>query len=168
VGSSIRETCVTEVGGMRSKVGGVGEVGVMGIVAQVVGVSDGSRSGGDGGRSSMDGGNGGGDGSNVMGNGLGDMVSQSVGLEQGLVIGSLGLNNWFLCKDRLMFNDGVGDMLGGGDCAGNNLGNSGGFMNIGGFSNGVSQSGDLRGHLGKSMSLSHGISEVTAQTVRFN
>ena len=67
-----------------------------------------------------------------------------------------------------MFNDGVGDMLGGGDCAGNNLGNSGGFMNIGGFSNGVSQSGDLRGHFSKGMSLSHGISKVTAQTVRFN
>merc|ERR1719273_2732398 len=110
---------------MRSKVAGVGEVGGMGIIAQVVGVSDGSRGlNCDG--SGVDSSDRGGDGGNVVGNGLSDMVSQSPGLEQGLVIGSLGLNNRFLGKDGLMFNDGMGDMLDGGNCARDNLGNGGG------------------------------------------
>merc|ERR1712039_506019 len=111
---------------MRSKVSGVGKVGGMGIVAQVVGVCDGSG---------VDSSDGGSDGGNMVGNGLSDMVSQSPGLEQGLVIGSLGLNNRFLGEDGLMFNDGVGNMLDGGNCARDSLSNGGGLMNIGGFSN---------------------------------
>merc|ERR1719362_654325 len=81
----------------------------------------------------------------------------SVGSNMGhrLVVGGLGLNNRFLGKDGLVFNDGVGDMLGGSNGTGDNFGNGGGFMDISGLSNGVGKGGHLGGHLSKGMGLSH-------------
>merc|ERR1719203_2106761 len=57
-----------------------------------------------------------------MGHRLGNMVGNSLSFVQRLVVGGLGLNNRFLGKDGLVFNDGVGDMLGGSNGTGDNFG----------------------------------------------
>ena len=58
------------------------------------------------------------------------------------------LNNRFLGKDGLVFNDGVGDMLGGSNGTRDHFGNGSGFMDISGLSNGVGNGRHLGGHLG--------------------
>lgn len=103
-----------------------------------------------------------------MGHRLGNMVGNSLSFVQRLVVGGLGLNNRFLGKDGLVFNDGVGDMLGGSNGTGDNFGNGGGFMDISGLSNGVGKGGHLGGHLSEGMGLSHSVGKVTTQTVGFN
>merc|ERR1740123_2250066 len=103
-----------------------------------------------------------------MGQRLGNMVGNSLSFVQRLVVGGLGLNNRFLGKDGLMFNEGVGDMLGGSNGTGDNFGNGGGFMDISGLSNGVGKGGHLGGHLSEGMGLSHSVGKVTTQTVGFN
>jgi len=103
-----------------------------------------------------------------MGHRLGNMVGNSLSFVQRLVVGGLGLNNRFLGKDGLVFNDGVGDMLGGSNGTRDNFGNGSGFMNISGLSNGVGNGRHLGGHLSESMGLSHSVGKVTSQTVGFN
>lgn len=103
-----------------------------------------------------------------MGHRLGDMVGNSLSFVQRLVVGGLGLNNRFLGKDGLVFNDGVGDMLGGSNGTRDHFGNGSGFMNISGLSNGVGNGRHLGGHLSKGMGLSHSVGKVTTQTVGFN
>lgn len=76
----------------------------------------------------------------VVGNRLGNVVSQSLDLLQSGVVGGSGLNNRFLGEDRLVFNDGVRNVVDGGDGSGDNFGNGSGFVDIGGLSDGVGQS----------------------------
>merc|ERR1719418_225118 len=106
--------------------------------------------------------------SSNMGHRLGDMVGNSLSFVQRLVVGGLGLNNRFLGKDGLVFNDGVGDMLGGSNGTRDHFSNGSGFMNISGLSNGVSNGRHLGGHLSECMGLSHSVGKVTTQTVGFN
>lgn len=103
-----------------------------------------------------------------MGHRLGNMVGKSLSFVQRGVVGGSGLNNRFLGKDGLVFNDGVGDMLGGSNGTRDHSGNGSGFMDISGLSNGVGNSGHLGGHLGVGMGLSHSVGKVTTQTVGFN
>lgn len=103
-----------------------------------------------------------------MGHRLGDMVGNSLSFVQRLVVGGLGLNNRFLGKDGLVFNDGVGDMLGGSNGTRDHFGNGSGFMNISGLSNGVGNGRHLGGHLSEGMGLSHSVGKVTTQTVGFD
>merc|ERR1711862_753816 len=84
------------------------------MITQMMGDSDGGSSNLNGG--GLDGNSG--CGHNMVGNGLGNMLGDSPGLVQGLVDNGLGLNNRFLGKDGLVFNDGLGDMFGGDDLAG--------------------------------------------------
>ena len=71
-------------------------------------------------------------------------------------------------KDGLVLNDGLGDVLGGHNLSGDNLGNGGGFMDNSGLSNGVSNGRQLRGDLSIGMSLSNGVGKVSTQSVMFN
>lgn len=106
--------------------------------------------------------------SDGMGNGLGNVLGVGSGLVQGLSVVGLGFNHRFRLEDGSVFNDGLGNVLGGHNLAGGHLGNGGGFVDDSGLGNRVSDGGKLGSHLGKSMGLSHGISEVAAQTVVFN
>merc|ERR1712008_571492 len=103
-----------------------------------------------------------------MGQRLGNMVGNSLSFVQRLVVGGLGLNNRFLGKDGLVFNNGVGDMVDGSDGTRDHSGNGSGFMDKSGLSNGVGNGRHLGGHLSVSMGLSHSIGKVTTQTVVFN
>jgi len=103
-----------------------------------------------------------------MGQRLGNMVGNSLSFVQRLVVGGLGLNNRFLGKDGLVFNDGVGDMLGGSNSSRDHSCNGSGFMDKSSLSNGVGKGGHLGGHLGVGMGLSHSVGKVTTQTVGFN
>merc|ERR1719328_81939 len=82
-------------------------------------------------------------GSVMVGHGLGNVVGKSLGFVQGLSVVGSGLNNGFLGKDGLVFNDGVGDMFGGGNSSGNHFGNGSGLVDNSGFGNGVGNSGHL-------------------------
>merc|ERR1711935_938184 len=103
-----------------------------------------------------------------MGQRLGNMVGNSLSFVQRLVVGGLGLNNRFLGKDGLVFNNGVGDMVDGSDGTRDHSGNGSGFMDKSGLSNGVGNGRHLGGHLGVGMGLSHSVGKVTTQTVVFN
>jgi len=151
---SMAETGITETGSMGS------EVGWGAMLGNIVTIDSwGSYWGSYGSWGSV--------GSN-MGHRLGNMVGNSLSFVQRLVVGGLGLNNRFLGKDGLVFNDGVGDMLGGSNGTGDNFGNGSGFMDISGLSNGVGKGGHLGGHLSEGMGLSHSVGKVTTQTVGFN
>ena len=134
------------------------------MITQMVRNSDGGSSNLNGG--GLDGNSG--CGHNMVGNGLGNMLGDSPGLVQGLVDNGLGLNNRFLGKDGLVFNDGLGDMFGGDDLAGGDMGNGCGLMDHSGFSNGVGDGGKLGGHLGVGMGFSHGVGKVATQPVGLN
>lgn len=54
--------------------------------------------------------------------------------------GGFGLNEGFLGKDGLGFNDGVRNVVDGGDGSGDNFSNGSGFVDNGGLSNRVGQS----------------------------
>jgi len=151
---SMAKTGITETGSMGS------EVGWGAMLGNIVTIDSwGSYWGSYGSWGSV--------GSN-MGHRLGNMVGNSLSFVQRLVVGGLGLNNRFLGKDGLVFNDGVGDMLGGSNGTGDNFGNGSGFMDISGLSNGVGKGGHLGGHLSEGMGLSHSVGKVTTQTVGFN
>jgi len=151
---SMAETGITETGIMGS------EVGRGAMLGNIVTIDSwGSYWGSYGSWGSV--------GSN-MGHRLGNMVGNSLSFVQRLVVGGLGLNNRFLGKDGLVFNNGVGDMLGGSNGTGDNFGNGSGFMDISGLSNGVGKGGHLGGHLSEGMGLSHSVGKVTTQTVGFN
>merc|ERR1712166_609149 len=85
-----------------------------------------------------------------MGQRLGNMVGNSLSFVQRL-----------LGKDGLVFNDGVGDMLGGSNSSRDHSCNGSGFMDKSGLSNGVGKGGHLGGHLGVGMGLSHSVGKVT-------
>lgn len=145
---SMAETGITETGIMGS------EVGRGAMLGNIVTIDSwGSNRGSDG---------------SNMGHRLGNMVGNSLSFVQRLVVGGPGLNNRFLGKDGLVFNDGVGDMLGGSNGTRDHFGNGSGFMNISGLSNGVGNGGHLGGHLGEGMGFSHSIGKVTTQAVGFN
>lgn len=151
---SMAETGITETGSMGSK---VGRGAMLGNIVTID--SWGSYWGSYGSWGSV--------GSN-MGHRLGNMVGNSLSFVQRLVVGGPGLNNRFLGKDGLVFNDGVGDMLGGSNGTRDHFGNGSGFMDISGLSNGVGNGRHLGGHLGVGMGLSHSVGKVTTQTVGFN
>ena len=134
------------------------------MITQMVRNSDGGSSNLNGG--GLDGNSG--CGHNMVGNGLGNMLGDSPGLVQGLVDNGLGLNNRFLGKDGLVFNDGLGDMFGGDDLAGGDMGNGCGFMDHSGFSDGVGDGGKLGGHLGIGMGLGDSVGKVATQPVGLN
>merc|ERR1711953_1381508 len=99
---------------------------------------------------------------------MGNMRNDRLGLEQGLVVGGPGLDDGFGSEDGSGFDDGGRDVLGGHELSGGDMGDGRGFMDDGGFGNGVSDGGDLRGGLSISMSFSNGIGKVTTKTVRLN
>merc|ERR1712021_77394 len=72
-----------------------------------------------------------------MGQRLGNMVGNSLSFVQRLVVGGLGLNNRFLGKDGLVFNNGVGDMVDGSNGTRDHSGNGSGLMDKSGLGNGV-------------------------------
>lgn len=153
MGKSMRETCITKMGCMRSEM-------VRGSISMVTITisgrdslntlnsdrgSDGMGSIGDRGDSNgCLGYDGGGNGFNMVSLVVGDRGSKLVGISLDLVVrsgeGGFGLNKGFLGKDGSGFNDGMGDVFGGSDGSGDNFGNGSGFMDMGGLSNGVGQS----------------------------
>jgi len=153
MGKSMRETCITKMGCMRSEM-------VRGSISMVTITISGRDSlntlnsdrgrGSDGMGSICDRGNGclgydgGGNGFNMVSLVVGDRGSKLVGISLDLVVrsgeGGFGLNKGFLGKDGSGFNDGMGDVFGGSDGSGDNFGNGSGFMDMGGFSNRVGQS----------------------------
>merc|ERR1719157_232022 len=151
-GGSMAETGITETGIMGS------EVGRGAMLGNIVTIDSwGSYGGSYWGSVSSN-----------MGQRLGNMVGNSLSFVQRLVVGGLGLNNRFLGKDGLVFNDGVGDMLGGSNSSRDHSCNGSGFMDKSGLSNGVGNGGHLGGHLGVGVGLSHSVGKVTTQTVGFN
>jgi len=145
MGKAIWVTCITKT--MRGKVVWVGSIAMVSI-GRDGGNSRGSLSNSDG-CGGSDGSilvsyNGGMDGGNmvnlVVGNRAGNVVGQSLDLVQRLEMSGFGLNKRFLGEDRLGFNDGVGNVVDGGDGSGNNFSNGSGFVDNGGLSNGVGQS----------------------------
>lgn len=64
-----------------------------------------------------------------------------------------------------MLDDGLSDVVNGHDLAGVDGGNGCGFVDVDGLCHGVGDGGQLGGHLGVGMSLSHGIGKVAAETV---
>lgn len=126
--------------------------------------------------------------------GLGNSVSDSLDLLEGGVGNSLGLqkkfikltsiktpthggsfklldtysNNGFLGQDGSLLNDGLGDVFGGDNLAGGDMGNGCGFMDHSGFSNGVGDGRNLGGHLSVGMGLSDSVGKVATQPVRFD
>jgi len=155
MGKSMRETCITKMGCMRSEM-------VRGSISMVTITISGRDSlntlnsdrgrGSDGMGSIGDRGNsngclgydGGGNGFNMVSLVVGDRGSKLVGISLDLVVrsgeGGFGLNKGFLGKDGSGFNDGMGDVFGGSDGSRDNFGNGSGFMDMGGLSNGVGQS----------------------------
>lgn len=138
-------TCITKMGSMRGEVVSVGSIAMVSI----------GRDGGNSRGSLNSDGCGGSDGilvgynrggyrgnvvNLVVGNRAGNVVGQSLDLVQRLDVSGFGLNKRFLGEDRLGFNDGVRNVVDGGDGSGNNFSNGSGFMDKGGLSNGVGQS----------------------------
>jgi hypothetical protein len=70
-----------------------------------------------------------------------------------------------LSEDGLVLDDGLSDVVNGHDLAGVDGGNGCGFVDVDGLCHGVGDGGQLGGHLGVGMSLSHGIGKVAAETV---
>lgn len=154
MGKAIRVTCVTSITKMVTCITKTmrGEVVWVGSIAMVSIGRDGINSRGSlnsDGCGGSDGGilvgyNGGMYGGNmvnlVVGNRAGNVVGQSLDLVQRLEVSGFGLNKRFLGEDRLGFNDGVRDVVDGGDGSGNNFSNGSGFMDNGGLSNGMGQS----------------------------